>query len=64
MMPSDVRYGEILALFRQNGWWLLRVPGSHHVFTDGSRIYSLPVHHGKVKHVYYKQIQKIFPEAG
>jgi hypothetical protein len=36
------------------------VRGSHHIFTNGSRIYPVPVHHGKVKHAYYKQIQKLF----
>ena len=59
-MPSELRYGEIARLFSANGWWLLRVRGSHHIFTNGSRVYPVPVHHGKVKYVYFKQIQKLF----
>jgi len=59
-MGSEVRYGEVVKLFKANSWWLLRVRGSHHVFTDGSRIFSVPVHHGKVKYVYLRQIQKLF----
>ena len=59
-MASEVRYGEIARLFKENGWWLLRVRGSRHVFTDGARIYSIPVHHAKVKYVYCRQIEKLF----
>lgn len=63
-MPSELRYAEIVKVFQLHGWWLLRVRGSNHVFTNGSRIYPVPVHRGKVKYVYYKQIEKLFPQAG
>ncbi len=63
-MPSDVRYAEILRLFKARGWVLNRIRGSHHVFKGpGGGSFSVPVHNGKVKHVYYKQIQKFFGEA-
>ncbi len=46
-------------MFRDQGWWLLRIRGSHHVFTDGDRIFPVPVHHNQVKHVYFRQIEKL-----
>ena len=38
---------------------LIRVRGSHHVFKkpDGST-FSIPVHHGKVKPFYWREVQK------
>jgi len=58
-MPSDVRFAVVLRLVKSHGWVLVRVRGSHHVFAkpDGSS-YPIPVHHGKVKHTYFRIIQK------
>jgi predicted RNA binding protein YcfA (HicA-like mRNA interferase family) len=61
-MPSDVRLSEIVAIFKHHGWWLHRIRGSHHSFTNGSLHYTAPVHHGKVKYVYVRQIKKLFGE--
>jgi predicted RNA binding protein YcfA (HicA-like mRNA interferase family) len=42
------------------GYLLYRVSGSHHVFKKpGVGSFVVPVHHGKVKAVYVKQIQKL-----
>ncbi len=59
-MSSEMRFGELLRFVRKHGWQLIRVRGSHHVFKgpDGS-MYSIPVHHGKVKPVYVREIHKI-----
>ena len=58
-MPSEVRFGEVRRLAEKHGWRLIRTNGSHHVFQkpDGS-VFSIPVHHGKVKHVYYREVKK------
>ena len=58
-MPSEIRFADVLRLIRKHGWLLIRVRGSHHVFRrpDGST-YSIPVHHGKVKPVYFREIKK------
>jgi len=61
-MGGDVRFAEISALFKKHGWWLKRVRGSHHHFTDGQQLATVPVHHGKVKYVYYRQIKKLLGE--
>lgn len=58
-MPSPVRYAVVAAMFRGAGWWLGRVRGSHHVFTDGTRSFSVPVHQNKVKHAYVREIEKL-----
>ncbi len=59
-MPSEVRFAELLKLVRKHGWMLDRINGSHHVFLkpDGTS-HPVPVHHGKVKPVYVRQIKKI-----
>ena len=56
---SDVRYSEVAATFARHGWWLARVSGSHHIHTNGTQSFSVPVHNGRVKRVYCKKIKKI-----
>ena len=62
-MPSEVRFTEVQRLILQHGWTLIRIRGSHHVFKnpDGST-YSIPVHHGKVKPCYVREIKKLIGE--
>lgn len=64
-MPSDVRFSEIRRLLEQHGFTLDRVRGSHHVFAKANETpVIVPVHHGKVKHVYLRQIQKRLGQQG
>lgn len=58
-MPSEVRFAEVSRLLKKHSWSLIRIRGSHHVFRkpDGSS-YSVPVHHGKVKAYYFREIKK------
>ena len=45
---------------RRGGYVLDRINGSHHVFhKTGQRPIVIPVHHGKVKPYYVRQIRKI-----
>jgi len=59
-MPSEIRFAELLKLVEKHGWVLDRVRGSHHILRkpDGTG-YPVPVHHGKVKPAYVRQIKKI-----
>ncbi len=42
------------------GYELSRVHGSHHIFTkEGKQPVSIPVHQGKVKPYYVRQVEKI-----
>ena len=42
------------------GWRLVRIRGSHHCFAKpGETLLSIPVHQGKVKPYYVRQIEKI-----
>jgi predicted RNA binding protein YcfA (HicA-like mRNA interferase family) len=60
-MPSEVRFSEIQRLLESYGYRLRRISGSHHIFDKpGERPITIPVHHGKVKHVYLRQIRKAF----
>jgi predicted RNA binding protein YcfA (HicA-like mRNA interferase family) len=58
-MASEVRFAELRRFVEKHGWTLIRIRGSHHVFQkpDGSS-YSIPVHHGKVKPAYVREVKK------
>jgi predicted RNA binding protein YcfA (HicA-like mRNA interferase family) len=58
-MSSEQRFADLKRELERNGWKLVRIKGSHHVFEQpGKGILSIPVHHGKVKPVYVRRIQK------
>lgn len=62
-MPSDIRFSEIKQLLTKNGWSLARTSGSHHIFTGPDRpLISIPVHKGKAKDVYRRQVEKAIRE--
>jgi predicted RNA binding protein YcfA (HicA-like mRNA interferase family) len=52
-------------MLERAGWTLVRISGSHHIFTrpDHTPI-SIPVHRKKVKHVYLAQVRKIIEQDG
>ncbi|KKM16059.1 hypothetical protein LCGC14_1689690 [marine sediment metagenome] len=59
-MASEVRFSEVQKMLERKGYTLARVSGSHHVFTKpGDLPVSIPVHKGKVKPYYVRQIEKI-----
>lgn len=59
-MPSEVRFTELRRILGQSGWQLVRVTGSHHVFKKpGSPDVVLPVHRGKVKPYYVREVKKL-----
>ena len=63
-MPSDTRFVIVRKLLEQHGWHLDRVNGSHHFFKHPTLpSVSIPVHRGKVKHIYVHQIEKAIKEA-
>ena len=59
-MASEMRFGELRRWVESHGWVLERINGSHHVFRmpNGGH-FAVPVHGGKVKPVYVRQIKKI-----
>ncbi len=59
-MASEMRLSEVRKLLAAKGYFLHRITGSHHVFKKpGAGSFTVPVHHGKVKAVYVRQIQKL-----
>ncbi len=59
-MPSPVRFSEVRKLLEAKGYRLVRISGSHHIFArPGFPHQSVPVHGGKVKFHYVRQIQKL-----
>ena len=59
-MPSEVPFAELRKTLEQAGYALVRISGSHHIFAKaGESPLSIPVHHGKVKAFYARQVEKI-----
>ncbi|USN99937.1 MAG: type II toxin-antitoxin system HicA family toxin [Phycisphaeraceae bacterium] len=62
-MPPERDFGSIKRLLQRHGWSLQRINGSHHIFTGpGRQPISIPVHRGKVKDVYRRQVEKAIRE--
>ncbi|MBC8308896.1 MAG: type II toxin-antitoxin system HicA family toxin [Phycisphaerales bacterium] len=59
-MASDISFSKVRRLLEQNGWALHHITGSHHIFKKaGKATFSVPVHRGKVKEIYFKQAKNI-----
>jgi predicted RNA binding protein YcfA (HicA-like mRNA interferase family) len=59
-MPSEERFAVVRKLLEDNGWVLVRISSSHHIFKkNGAPDVSIPVHHGKVKPFYVRQVKKL-----
>jgi predicted RNA binding protein YcfA (HicA-like mRNA interferase family) len=59
-MPSEERFAVVRKMLEDHGWVLVRISSSHHVFKkSGSPDASIPVHHGKVKPFYVRQVKKL-----
>lgn len=62
-MAGEKRFAEVRKLLEGAGYSLARISGSHHVFTKpGANLVSIPVHRGKVKPFYVRQVEKIIAE--
>ncbi|MBX3405354.1 MAG: type II toxin-antitoxin system HicA family toxin [Phycisphaeraceae bacterium] len=59
-MKAPIRFAALARYLRAHGYTLVRISGSHHVFTKpGSLPISIPVHKNKVKRVYVRQVKAI-----
>jgi predicted RNA binding protein YcfA (HicA-like mRNA interferase family) len=59
MMASEKRFSEVKRMLEQAGYRLVRICGSHHYFTKpGQEPFSIPVHNGKVKPYYVREVEK------
>jgi predicted RNA binding protein YcfA (HicA-like mRNA interferase family) len=59
-MASEMRFPEVKRMLEAKGYFWHRTNGSHHLFKKpGVGTFSVPVHNGKVKPIYVKQIQKL-----
>jgi predicted RNA binding protein YcfA (HicA-like mRNA interferase family) len=60
MMASEMRFSEVRKMLEAKGYRLDRINGSHHIFVKpGVRHESIPVHHGKVKPHYVRQVEEL-----
>jgi len=58
-MAGEQRFAEVRKMLEAAGWKLARICGSHHYFTKSGRLpLSIPVHRGKVKPYYVRQVEK------
>ena len=59
-MGSEKRFSEVKKRLEQAGYRLVRICGSHHYFTKpGEQPFSIPVHQGKVKPFYVREVEKV-----
>jgi predicted RNA binding protein YcfA (HicA-like mRNA interferase family) len=59
-MPGERRFSEVQRMLEGAGFRLVRIRGSHHYFTrPGEPPISIPVHRGKVKPYYVRQVERI-----
>jgi predicted RNA binding protein YcfA (HicA-like mRNA interferase family) len=59
-MPGERRFSEVKKMLGAAGYTLSRIHGSHHYFTKpGELPFSIPVHQGKVKPYYVRQVERI-----
>ncbi|MDD5327276.1 MAG: type II toxin-antitoxin system HicA family toxin [Phycisphaerae bacterium] len=59
-MANTERFSQVRKLLESKGFKLDRISGSHHIFVRKNSLpISVPVHNGKVKGFYVKQIKKI-----
>lgn len=59
-MSSEIRFAEIRKMLERQGWRMVRITGSHHIFEKPDfSIISVPVHHGKVMPKYVHKVEKI-----
>lgn len=64
-MAGPVRFAVVRKMLERAGYSLVRIRGSHHVFAKPGRLpVSIPVHHGKVKAFYVKQIEQLLAGEG
>lgn len=55
--PHDAAFEEIKTILGNHGYKLERITGSHHIFTKPyCKSYNLPVHNGKIKKLYIKDL--------
>jgi predicted RNA binding protein YcfA (HicA-like mRNA interferase family) len=65
MMASEVRFAVVQKMLERAGYRLVRIAGSHHLFEKpGRTLVSIPVHRGKVKPFYVRQVKRIVEEEG
>jgi predicted RNA binding protein YcfA (HicA-like mRNA interferase family) len=59
-MVSESKFSDVQKMMKSKGYFLARISDSHHIFTKkGARPFSIPVHKGKVKDYYVRQINKL-----
>ena len=59
-MASEARFADVKKWLERAGYRLVRIHSSHHIFEKpGMPILSIPVHNGKVKPHYVRQVKKI-----
>jgi predicted RNA binding protein YcfA (HicA-like mRNA interferase family) len=65
MMPGEKRFSEVRRTLQRAGYRLVRIHGSHHYFTKpGQPPFSIPVHAGKVKPYYVREVEKVCQGQG
>ena len=60
VVASEKKFSLVKKMIEGKGYKLDRIAGSHHIFVKkGAPAMSIPVHKGKVKPYYVRQVEKI-----
>ena len=61
--PKGATFEDIRTLLLQEGFKLVRIAGSHHVFKKPGITFVIPVHANRVKSVYVRRVIQLIKES-
>jgi predicted RNA binding protein YcfA (HicA-like mRNA interferase family) len=65
MKANEERFAVVQKMLERVGYRLVRSRGSHRLFEKAGRtLVSIPVHRGKVKPFYVRQVKRIVEDEG
>lgn len=61
--PENAKFSDIRKLLEQEGFFLDRITGSHHIFKKDETTFVVPVHNNKVKTIYVKRVIELIEQT-
>jgi predicted RNA binding protein YcfA (HicA-like mRNA interferase family) len=61
--PKDATFAQIEKLLGAEGFTMVRIAGSHHIFKKSGVTFVIPTHGNKVKEVYVRRVIQIIEES-
>ncbi|WP_373543189.1 type II toxin-antitoxin system HicA family toxin [Chamaesiphon sp.] len=61
--PQNATFSDIRNLLEYEGFYLDRVPGSHHIFKYAETNFVIPIHNNRVKAIYVRKVLELIEAA-